>query len=90
LNGAGFFHQRHRAVKVYHALLEILDFVVPTGAPALALLRERARKKMVRVWAERYPFEHKDSLKPACTSTFARPCSMTRSRSSNNQASFES
>ena len=34
LNGAGFFHQAHRAVDDCHALLEILDFELPTtGAP---------------------------------------------------------
>lgn len=37
LNGAGFFHQAHRAVDDCHALLEILDFTLPTtGAPAFA------------------------------------------------------
>lgn len=63
LNGAGFFHHGHRAVDDCHALLEILDFVLPTGAPALALLLETARKKTVRVWAEQSPFELKESLK---------------------------
>lgn len=44
LNGAGYFHQAHRAVDDCHALLEILDFVLPTtGAPALAALRWRRR-----------------------------------------------
>lgn len=64
LNGAGFFHQAHRAVDDCHALLEILDFVLPTtDARALALLLETARKPTVRVWAEQSPFELKDSLK---------------------------
>jgi DNA polymerase III subunit epsilon len=64
LNGAGYFHQAHRAVDDCHALLEVLDFTLPTtGAPALALLLETARKKTVRVWAEQSPFELKDSLK---------------------------
>ncbi|UFW73017.1 3'-5' exonuclease [Bradyrhizobium sp. WU425] len=64
LNGAGFFHQAHRAVDDCHALLEILDFTLAmTGAPALALLLETARKPTVRVWAEQSPFELKDSLK---------------------------
>ena len=64
LNGAGFFHQAHRAVDDCHALLEILAYELPTtGAPALALLLETARKKTVRVWAEQSPFELKDSLK---------------------------
>jgi DNA polymerase-3 subunit epsilon len=34
-----------------------------TGAPALALLLETARRPTVRVWAEQSPFELKDSLK---------------------------
>jgi DNA polymerase III subunit epsilon len=46
LNGAGFFHQAHRAVDDCHALLEILAFELPTaGAPALAVLLEQARKR---------------------------------------------
>ncbi|MCP3468337.1 3'-5' exonuclease [Bradyrhizobium sp. CCGUVB23] len=64
LNGAGYFHHAHRAVDDCHALLEILDFTLPTtGAPALALLLETARKRTVRVWAEQSPFELKDALK---------------------------
>jgi DNA polymerase III subunit epsilon len=64
LNGAGFFHQAHRAVDDCHALLEVLACELPTtGAPALALLLETARKPTVRVWAEQSPFELKDSLK---------------------------
>lgn len=64
LNGAGFFHQAHRAVDDCHALLEILAVDLPAaGAPALAVLLEQARKKTVRVWAEHSPFELKDVLK---------------------------
>jgi DNA polymerase III subunit epsilon len=64
LTGTGFFHQAHRAVDDCHALLEILDFQLPTtGAPALALLLETARRPTVRVWAEQSPFELKDTLK---------------------------
>jgi DNA polymerase-3 subunit epsilon len=64
LNGAGYFHAAHRAVDDCHALLEVLAFELPTtGAPALALLLETARRKTVRVWAEQSPFELKDSLK---------------------------
>lgn len=64
LNGAGFFHQAHRAVDDCHALLEVLDFTLPTtGVPALAALLENARKPTVRIWAEQSPFELKDSLK---------------------------
>jgi DNA polymerase-3 subunit epsilon len=40
------------------------DFDLPTtGARALAVLLESARKKTVRIWAEQSPFELKDSLK---------------------------
>jgi DNA polymerase III subunit epsilon len=64
LNGAGFFHQAHRAVDDCHALLEILACELPTtGTSALAVLLERARKKTMRVWAEQSPFDLKDSLK---------------------------
>jgi DNA polymerase III subunit epsilon len=64
LNGAGFFHQAHRAVDDCHALLEILSFELPTtGTSALAILLERARKKTMRIWAEQSPFDLKDVLK---------------------------
>jgi len=64
LTGVGFFHQAHRAVDDCHALLEVLAFELPdTGAPALALLLETARKPTMREWAEQSPFELKDSLK---------------------------
>ncbi|WP_246510259.1 3'-5' exonuclease [Bradyrhizobium glycinis] len=64
LNGAGYFHQAHRAVDDCHALLEILAFELPTmGSSALALLLETARKPTMRVWAEQTAFELKDLLK---------------------------
>ncbi|MDA9406209.1 3'-5' exonuclease [Bradyrhizobium sp. CCBAU 45384] len=64
LNGAGYFHQAHRAVDDCHALLEVLAFELQTtGSPALALLLETARKPTMRVWAEQTAFELKDSLK---------------------------
>lgn len=64
LNGAGLFHQAHRAVDDCHALLEILSFELPTtGTSALAVLLEQARKKTVRLWAEQSPFDLKDALK---------------------------
>ncbi|MBR1292853.1 MULTISPECIES: 3'-5' exonuclease [Bradyrhizobium] len=64
LNGAGFFHQAHRAVDDCHALLEVLALELPpTGSSALALLLETARKPTMRVWAEQTAFELKDSLK---------------------------
>ncbi|MCP2213979.1 3'-5' exonuclease [Bradyrhizobium diazoefficiens] len=64
LNGAGFFHHAHRAVDDCHALVEILSVeLAPAGAPALAVLLERARRKTVRVWTEQSPFDLKDALK---------------------------
>ncbi|MGM4877658.1 3'-5' exonuclease [Bradyrhizobium sp. 956_D2_N1_5] len=64
LNGAGFFHQAHRAVDDCHALLEILALELSTtGAPALASLLEQARKKTMRIWADQSPFDLKDVLK---------------------------
>jgi DNA polymerase-3 subunit epsilon len=64
LNGAGFFHQAHRAVDDCHALLEILAFELPTtGTPALAVLLAQARKKTMRIWAEQSPYDLKDTLK---------------------------
>ena len=64
LNGAGIFHQAHRAVDDCHALLEILAYELPTtGTSALAVLLERARKKTTRLWAEQSPFDLKDTLK---------------------------
>ncbi|MDT4740330.1 hypothetical protein [Bradyrhizobium sp. WYCCWR 12699] len=64
LNGAGFFHQAHRAVDDCHALLEVLASELPTtGSTALALLLAAARKPTMRVWAEQTAFELKDSLK---------------------------
>jgi DNA polymerase-3 subunit epsilon len=64
LNGAGFFHQAHRAVDDCHALLEDLAFELPTTrAPAPALLLETARKPTLRVWPDQTAFELNDSLK---------------------------
>ncbi|MBR1325708.1 3'-5' exonuclease [Bradyrhizobium ottawaense] len=64
LNGAGFFHQAHRAADDCHALLEVPAFELPTtGSPALALLLETARRATLRVWAEQTAFELKDTLK---------------------------
>lgn len=64
LNGAGYFHQTHRAVDDCHALLEVLAFELPRiGSSALALLLQTARKPTMRVWAEQTAFELKDCLK---------------------------
>jgi DNA polymerase-3 subunit epsilon len=63
-NGAGLFHQAHRAVDNCHALLEILSFELPTtGTSALAVLLARACKRTMRLWAEQSPFDLKDALK---------------------------
>lgn len=63
LNGAGFFHQAHRAVDDCHALLESLALELPAArTSALAVLLDQARKKTIRVWAEQSPFDLKDSL----------------------------
>ena len=46
LNGAGYFHQAHRAVDDCHALLEILSLDLPTTrTSALAALLHQARKR---------------------------------------------
>lgn len=44
--------------------MEILAFVVPSvQRTALAMLLENARGEIVRIWAERSPFDLKDELK---------------------------
>jgi hypothetical protein len=64
LNGAGFFHQAHRAVDDCHPLLEILSFQLPTtGTSALAVLLEHARRRTMRVWAEQSPFDRTPPVK---------------------------
>lgn len=64
LHGAGFFHHAHRAIDDCYALLEILDFALPTtGTPAFGALLEIARRPTLRIWAEQSPFELKDTLK---------------------------
>jgi DNA polymerase-3 subunit epsilon len=64
LTEAGFFHDAHRALDDCHATLEILARRLPaTSTTALAVLLERARCKMLRIWAENAPFDFKDLLK---------------------------
>jgi DNA polymerase-3 subunit epsilon len=49
LNGAGLFHQAHRAVDDCHALLEILALELPTaGTSALVVLLVRLRLRPTR------------------------------------------
>jgi DNA polymerase-3 subunit epsilon len=64
LAGAGFFHEAHRAVDDCQALVEILARPLSTtSGSAFAVLMAKARRKTVRIWAERSPFELKDVLK---------------------------
>jgi DNA polymerase III subunit epsilon len=64
LAGVGLFHQAHRAIDDCHALVEILaSDLSKTNRSALAVLLERARRKTMRIWAEKSPFELKDELK---------------------------
>jgi DNA polymerase-3 subunit epsilon len=64
LAGIGYFFQAHRAVDDCRALLEILASELPASKrPALGVLRERARRKTMRVSAEQSPFDLKDELK---------------------------
>ena len=58
------FHDAHRAVDDFRALLEVSAAPLPKSQkPALAALLHQARCKTVRIWAEYAPFELKDELK---------------------------
>jgi DNA polymerase-3 subunit epsilon len=60
----GFFYEGHRATIDCLALLEVLRRPFgETGAPALKILLESARKPSFRLWANNSPFESKDALK---------------------------
>jgi len=64
LTESRLFHDAHRALDDCYATLEILAPRLPaTSTTALASLLDRARRKMVRVWAEDAPFNLKDTLK---------------------------
>lgn len=64
LSQYGFFYDRHRALSDCEALLEVLTQPLPkSGMLALAALLDAARKPTFRIWAERSPFETKDTLK---------------------------
>jgi DNA polymerase-3 subunit epsilon len=64
LAGVGLFHQAHRAIDDFRALVEILALELPKlNRPGLAILLDRARRKTIRIWAEQSPFELKDELK---------------------------
>jgi DNA polymerase-3 subunit epsilon len=60
----GLFYDAHRAADDCQALLTLLNLELPrASATILASLLERARRKTVRVWAQRAPFELKEALK---------------------------
>jgi DNA polymerase-3 subunit epsilon len=60
----GFFYEGHRAEIDCLALLEVLRRPFgESGAPALRILLESARKPSYRLWANNSPFESKDVLK---------------------------
>lgn len=60
----GLFYDAHRATDDCQALLTLLDLELPrASATILASLLKRARRKTVRVWAQRAPFELKEALK---------------------------
>ena len=60
----GYFHNAHRAIDDCHALVEILAHSPPTMARSIfGELIDCARRTMVRIWAQRSPFDLKDALK---------------------------
>ena len=61
--GAGFFYDRHQAIQDCHAAVALLASPFPDGSLPLSQLLERARRSMVRIWAEHSPFDLKDQLK---------------------------
>ncbi len=61
---AGFFYTRHRAAQDCRAAIELLATRLPkTGARAMALLLDQARRPSWRVLAENSPYDLKDALK---------------------------
>jgi DNA polymerase-3 subunit epsilon len=64
LNHIGLFYDAHRALDDCRAVLEILDFKLPSiGATILSLLVDEARRQTVRIWALNAPFALKEDLK---------------------------
>jgi DNA polymerase-3 subunit epsilon len=60
----GYFHNAHRAIDDCHALVEILAHPLPaTARSVFAELIDCSRRTTVRVWAQRSPFDLKDTLK---------------------------
>lgn len=64
LSQLGWFHNGHRASDDCHALLEALAAELPDGSgTGLKKLIDAAAKERHRIWAERAPFDFKDTLK---------------------------
>lgn len=60
----GLFHVAHRAVEDCQAVVRLLSLPLPnTNLTALRSLLVRARQVSFRIWAERAPFELKDTLR---------------------------
>lgn len=60
----GFFYDAHRALNDCRAGVEVLrSSENGSGRPAMALLRENALRRSVRLWAEGSPFHTKDVLR---------------------------
>jgi DNA polymerase-3 subunit epsilon len=64
LADAGYFHGAHRAIDDCQAVLELLSKPLPApSTTAFALLLDRARHKIFRIWAQNSPFDLKNILK---------------------------
>lgn len=60
----GFFFEGHRAEIDCRAGIEILAETLPSSRrPVLKVLRDAAATATIRIWAERAPFDMKDTLK---------------------------
>ena len=59
----GFHFSGHRASMDCHALLEILQSELPSGAKVFKALLAKAGETEVKLWALSAPFENKDKLK---------------------------
>jgi DNA polymerase-3 subunit epsilon len=60
----GFFYEGHRAVSDCLAGIELLSRHLPrSGAPAMRVLLNQARKSSYRIFAENTPFDTKDTLR---------------------------
>ena len=60
----GFHYAGHRASIDCHALLEVLQSVLPvSGVKVMKILLEKARISEIKIWALNAPFDNKDKLK---------------------------